>query len=72
MNCWNKILGGPGQTRKIHVEESWPEVQSGPRRKKRGHDRRIREVLQEDSRSSMYKVYDYIIVLERADMSCSQ
>ncbi len=24
----------------------------------RGHDGRIREVLQEDSRSSMYKVYD--------------
>ncbi len=26
----------------------------------RGHGRRIREVLQEDSRSSMYKVYDNV------------
>ncbi len=40
--------------------------------RERGHDRCIREVLQEDSRSSMYKVYDYISVLERVDMSCSQ
>ncbi len=40
--------------------------------RERGHDRHISEVLQEDSCSSMYKVYDYIIVLERANMSCSQ
>ncbi len=26
----SKILGGPGQTRKIHVEESWQEAQSNP------------------------------------------
>jgi hypothetical protein len=40
--------------------------------RERGHDGCIREVLQEDSRSSMYKVNDYIIVLEKVDMSCSQ
>ncbi len=30
----------------------------------RGHEGRIREVLQEDSHSSMYKVYDCIIMPE--------
>ncbi len=30
----------------------------------RGHEGRIREVLQEDSRSSMYKVYDYIVYVK--------
>ncbi len=29
-----------------------------------GHGGRIREVPQEDSRSSMYKVYDYVICIE--------
>jgi hypothetical protein len=27
----SKILGGPRQTKKIHVEESWQEVQSNSR-----------------------------------------
>ncbi len=36
------------------------------------HDGRIHEVLQEDSRSSMYKVYDCIIVSEKIVMSCLQ
>jgi hypothetical protein len=35
--------------------------------RERGQDEHIHEVLQEDSHSSMYKVYDYIIVLEKAD-----
>ncbi len=55
----SKILGGPGQTRKIH----------GKRASKRfrltlewGPDRRIRKVLQEDGCSIMYKVYDCIVV----------
>jgi hypothetical protein len=57
---WNggtnsKILGGPRQTRMIHVEESWREAQSDPRRRPW---RTYREVLQEDSRSSMYRIYD--------------
>ncbi len=30
---------------------------------KQGHDGRIREVQQEDSRSSMYKVYNCMIML---------
>jgi hypothetical protein len=30
-----------------------------------GHDRHICEVLQEDSRSSMYKVYDYVICIRK-------
>ncbi len=60
---WNnrtnsKILGGPRQTRMIHVEEGWQEVQSCLIRG-RGHDGCIPEVLQEDSRSSMYTV-EYI------------
>jgi hypothetical protein len=61
MNRWNKhkILGGPEQTRKKHVEGNRQEVQSN---QERGYDECIREVLQEDSRSSMYKVYDYMIV----------
>jgi hypothetical protein len=33
-----------------------------------GHDERIREVLQYDSRSSMYNLCDYIIVFGRRRM----
>jgi hypothetical protein len=32
----------------------------------------IREVLQEDSHSRMYKVYDCIVVSEKIVMSCLQ
>jgi hypothetical protein len=39
----------------------------------RGHDGRIREVLQEDSCSIMYKVYDYVIyVTERRKPRCCE
>ncbi len=31
----SKILGGPGQTKKIHAEESWQEAQSNPRTRPR-------------------------------------
>jgi hypothetical protein len=31
----------------------------------RGHDKRIREVLQEESRSSMYRIYDDITYVEQ-------
>jgi hypothetical protein len=39
----------------------------------RGHDGRIREVLQEDSRSSMYRIYDDIAYAKKkkgTKMSC--
>ncbi len=39
----------------------------------RGHDGRIREVLQESSRSSMYKVYDYVIhERKKKKLSCCE
>jgi hypothetical protein len=44
------------------VEENWQEVQSNLRT---SHDKRIREVLQESSHSSMYKVYDNVIFVRK-------
>jgi hypothetical protein len=39
----------------------------------RGHDGHIHEVLQEDNRSSMYKVYDYVIhVREKERPRCRE
>ncbi len=49
----SKILGGPKQTRRIIMEES---SKSLSLTLDWGHEGRIREVLQEDGRSSIYKV----------------
>ncbi len=52
------------------MKENWQEVQSN---RGRAHDGRIREVLQEDSRSSMYKVYDFVIyVREKKKPRCRE
>ncbi len=55
----SQILCGPRQTRKILY--MWK--RAGKRSslaQGQDHDRHIREVLQENSRSSMYKVYDNV------------
>jgi hypothetical protein len=50
----SKILGGPKQTRRLLMKESNKSLSSIL---DRGHEGRICDVLQENSRSSMYKVY---------------
>jgi hypothetical protein len=62
MNRWNKQQDtGWARTNKKGTcgrEPAWRFSLT----QERGYDRHIREVLQEDSHSSMYKVYDYMIV----------
>jgi hypothetical protein len=49
----SKILGGPRQKRRMLIEESGKSLSLTL---DRGHEGRIREVLQEDGHSSMYKL----------------
>jgi hypothetical protein len=51
----SKILGGSRQTRKIHVERTSKRFSLT---RGRGYDGCFREVPQEGSHSSMYKVYN--------------